>query len=55
MPYLDLFKLEFQKTIVIYDHILNQFLRIFLIGKFREKTKMSKFGTEKALFGFVWG
>ena len=37
-----------------YCHIWNQHLRICLIAKFREKTKMSKFGTKNASFGYFW-
>ena len=36
-------------------HIWNQHPRICLIAKFCEKTKMSKFGTKSALFGYFWG
>ena len=59
MPYLATFGLEFENT--IYCHIWNQRLRIFLIAKFREiikippqKIKMSKFGTQNALFRYFW-
>ena len=35
-------------------HIWNQHPRIFLIAKLCEKTKMPKFGTRNALFGYFW-
>ena len=34
--------------------IFNQHLRICLIAKFCEETKMSEFGTKNALFGCFW-
>ena len=37
-----------------YYHIWNQHPRICLIAKFREKTKIPKFGTKNALFGYFW-
>ena len=51
MLYFDIFGLEFQKT---YRCIWNQHPRIRLIAKFWEKTKMPKFGTKNALFGYFW-
>ena len=49
MPYLDIFGLEFKKN---YCNISNQHPQICQIAKFCEKTKMPKFGTKNALFGF---
>ena len=43
--------LEFEKK---YCHIWNQHLRICLIEKYRERTKMPKIGTKNALFGYFW-
>ena len=43
----DFFTIIFLKN---YCHIWNQHTWICLIAKFHKKTKMSKFGTEKALF-----
>ena len=49
-PYLSTFGLEFEYDIVI----LNQLPQIFLIVKFREKTKTLKFGAENASFEYFW-
>ena len=51
MPYFGIFGLEFSK---IYCHIWNQHPRVWLNRKFREKMKMSKFGTKNALFEYFW-
>ena len=51
MPYLGIFGLEFQKCNC---PIWNQHPQISLIAKFCEKTKISKFGTKNAFFGFFW-
>ena len=48
MPYLGIFGLE------SYCHIWNQNLRICLIAKFYEETKMPKFGTKNANFVYFW-
>ena len=46
-----IFGLEFEKK---YCHIWNQHPRICLNAKFREKTKMPKFGSKSALFGYFY-
>ena len=51
MPYLGIFGQGFEKN---YCHICNQHLQIYLIAKFRGKTKMPKFGTKNALFACFW-
>ena len=51
ISYLVIFRQEFRKTIIV---IWNQHPRICLIAKSRKKTKMSKFGTKNALFGYFW-
>ena len=51
MPYLGIFGLECLNN---YCHIWNQHPQICLIAKFRQKTKMPKFGTKNALFGCFW-
>ena len=51
MPYLGIFGLEFSKK---YCHIQNEHPHIYLFPKFRQKTKMPKFGTKNALFGCFW-
>ena len=51
MPYLGIFGQELKKK---YCQIWNQHPQIFLIAKFRGKTKMPKFGTTNALFGYFW-
>ena len=45
IPYLDIFGLEFDKKNC---HIVNQYPRICLIGKFQEITKTPKFLTKNA-------
>ena len=37
-----------------YCHVWNKHPRIWLIVKFREKTKMPKLGTKNALFWYFW-
>ena len=37
-----------------YCHVLNQHLRICVIPKFCEETKMLRFGTKNALFEYFW-
>ena len=51
MPYMGIFGLFFSKN---YCHIWNQHLWICLNAEFREKMKMSKFGTKNALFRYFW-
>ena len=51
MPYLGIFGVEFQKW---YCHIWNQHLQICVVARFFEKTKIPKFGTKNALFGYLW-
>ena len=51
MPYLGIFGQGFEKN---YFHICNQHPQIYLIAKFRGKTKMPKFGTKNALFACFW-
>ena len=50
--YLVIFGLEFKKK--NYCHIWNQHPWICVIAKHREITKMPKFGTKSALFGYFW-
>ena len=38
-----------------YCHIWNQHPQVCQIAKFREKTKLPKFVTKNALFGYFWG
>ena len=51
MPYLDIFGARILKN---YCHIWNQHLRVSLIAKLYEETKMPKFGTKNALFEYFW-
>ena len=51
MPYLGIFEQEFKKKNC---HIWNQHPQICLFATFHEKTKMPKFATKTALFGFFW-
>ena len=37
-----------------YCHVWNQHIRISVIAKFCEETKMPKIGTKKALLGYFW-
>ena len=49
---LGIFGIELQKN---YCHILDRHPQICLTAKFREKkTKMPKFTTKNALFGYYW-
>ena len=50
MPDFGIFRLELEKN----SHIWNQHPQICLITKLRGKTKMPKFGTKIALFGYFW-
>ena len=50
MPYLGIFGLEFEKNIVIFE--ISKHARIYRITKFCQITKMPKFGTKNALFGY---
>ena len=43
MPYFGIFELEFKSNIVIFEISTLEFV---WLQKFREKTKMSKFGTK---------
>ena len=51
MPHLDIFGPKFQKNNCC---ISNQYPRICLFAKFREKMKMTKFGNKNALFEYFW-
>ena len=53
MSYLDIFRLEFGKTIWI-CHIWNHYPRIGLTAKFRGIMQMAKFDTKNTLFGYIW-
>ena len=48
---LDIFGLTFVNNIVIFEISI---VKLYLITKFREKMKMSKFGTKSPLFGSFW-
>ena len=48
---LGIFRLEFQKAVVIFEISI---LRICVIAKFYVKTKMPKLGTKNALFVCFW-
>ena len=50
MPYLGIFRLEFENNIVIFEISTLE----FLVAKFCEKMKMSRFGTKNALLGYFW-
>ena len=47
MPYLGIFGLEFENDFVIFEIIPSS----SSVAKFREKTRMPKFGIKNALFG----
>ena len=51
MPNLGILGTKFEKN---YCHIWNQDSQIHLVAKFCKKTKMLKFGTKNALFGYFW-
>ena len=51
MPYLVILGLKFENNIVIFE--ISTFEFVFS-AKFCEKTKMPKFGTKNALFGYFW-
>ena len=51
MLYLGIFGQNFNKAIVIFEIKHPQ---IYLFAKSHEKTKMPKFGTKNALFGYFW-
>ena len=51
MPYLGILGVELKKNCC---HIWSQHIQICLIAKFCEETKMPKFGTKNALFGYFW-
>ena len=48
---LDIFGLTFVNNIVIFEISI---VKLYLITKFCEKMKMSKFGTKSPLFGSFW-
>ena len=50
MPYLGIFGLEFENDFVIFEIIPSS----SSVAKFREKTRMPKFGIKNALFGIFW-
>ena len=47
-----LFGYFWDRVLKNYCHIWNQHLWISVIAKFHEETKMPKFGTKNALFGY---
>ena len=49
--YLGIFGLEFKKTIAIFEIRL---LKFVYLQHFAKKTKMPKFATRSALFGYFW-
>ena len=51
MPNLGIFGLKLENKIVIFEINILEF---FLITKFCEVIKMSKFGTKNDLFGYFW-
>ena len=51
LPYLGIF---WARILENYCHIWNQDLRICLIGKSGEETKILKFGAKNTLFGYFW-
>ena len=52
MPYLGIFRLKFKTNIIIFEISTLEF---DFSGKFREKSKMPKFETKSALFGYFFG
>ena len=51
MPYLVILGLKFENNIVIFEISIFEFV---FSATFCEKTKMPKFGTKNALFGYFW-
>ena len=51
MPYLGIF---WARILENYCHISNQHPQIFLTAKFCEESKMLKFRTKNAIFGYFW-
>ena len=49
-----LFRYSWARILKKYFHIWNQQPQICLLAKFREKTKVPKFGTKSALFEYFW-
>ena len=42
------------RSVKYYCHISNYHLQISVIPKFREETKMLKFGNKRTRFGYIW-
>ena len=51
MPYLGIFRLEFENNIVIFEISTLKFAQVQNCEK---KTKLPKFGTKNALFRYFW-
>ena len=52
MPYLGIFRLKFKTNIITFEISPLEF---DFSGKFREKSKISKFETKSALIGYFFG